>query len=456
MAYTIERAEPDQLDALCTIERKAVQLFRTHPVWPAYAAVEMPRGELLRALVRGYVWVALDIDGNELGFIWLDPMSRADAIGVAEIDVLPAHGQHGIGAALLEHACAWARAAGYRRVDLGTLADVPWNAPFYAKHGFVIVDKHAPAFAPELARDRENGFPDHLRVFMSRALAPLAAHDWHAWPAPARLNVCVRVVGRGDDDSAVLQAAYRLLDAGTELQVRARADAAIHCLGGVSEENLAMRAARLLREQAGDGPGADLALGRKLVPSGGLGADSSNAATVLVALNQLWQCGLGEDELAAVARRVGAHVPAFLCGEAAWVAMGGQITALHLPRRHYVLLDPGERGASAITPAVAELTPPTSPATISAFISGEAADNAFTAGVRKHHPQVAAALDWLGRHGAARLSGSGGCGFLEVRTLEQAQAIAARCPSAFTARVATGAAVSPLHEALSRHRRRQR
>lgn len=451
MAYTIERAEPAQLDALCAIERQAVQLFREHRAWPAYVAAEMPRGPLLRALVRGLVWVALDAAGNELGFVWLDPVSRTDAIGIAEIDVLPEHGRRGIGAALLEHACAWARAAGYRQVDLGTLADVAWNAPFYAKHGFAVVDKHAPAFAPELARDRENGFPDDLRVFMRRALAPLAAGEWSRWPVPARLNLFARLVGRDADGGAQWQRVYRLLDVGAEVRLRVRDDGEIRCLGAAADD-LAMRAARLLREQTNTAQGADIVAGPRIAPSGGLGADSANAASVLVALNQLWQCGLDDAALAELGRQVGAQVPALLRGASAWVDTVGQVAAVALPRRHYLLLDPDECVA---LPTMAELTAPAAPATISAFTSGEAAENACTAVVRKHHPRVAAALDWLGRHGAARLSGSGGCSFLEVRTLEQAQAIAARCPSAFTARVAIGAAVSPLHEALSRHRRGQ-
>lgn len=457
MAFTIERAEPAQLDALCVIERKAAQLFRGHPAWPAYAAVAMPRGELLRALARGLVWVALGADGSELGFVWLDPVPGGDAVEVAEIDVLPAHGRHGIGAALLEHACAWARAAGYRRVDLGTLGDVPWNAPFYARHGFGIVDKLAPAFALALARDRENGFPDDLRVFMSRSLAPPAAADWSVWPAPARLNLKLRVAGYRDDGSVALQAAYRRLDWSDEICLRVRADGVIRRLdtADADVEDVVMRAARLLRERTGTRHGAEFSLTRRVARGGGLGIDDSIAATVLVALNERWRCGLGDGAMAELAGRLGPQVAAFMHADPAWIEADGRTTPLALPRRHYVVLDPGEPGCVTTAPAMAELTPPVPPATISAFTSGEVAQNAFAAGVCRRHPRVAAALDWLGRQGVAQLSGSGGCGFVEVRTLEQAQAIAARCPATFAAHVVTAAAVSPLHEALVRHRRQQ-
>jgi 4-diphosphocytidyl-2-C-methyl-D-erythritol kinase len=187
MTFHIERARPDQVDALCVIERAAVELFRGHRAWPSYRRVSMPPEVLREAIARGLVWVALIGSGEPVGFVWLDTEEGGEAIGVAEMDVLPSHGQRGIGAALLEHACGWARMAGYHRVDLGTLADVPWNAPFYAKHGFDIVDKNRPELAFARERDRENGFPEDLRVFMSRPLAPPDAADWTAWPASRRL-----------------------------------------------------------------------------------------------------------------------------------------------------------------------------------------------------------------------------------------------------------------------------
>jgi len=155
MSYSIQRALPEQVEALCAIEREAMELFRGHRAWRFYAPVVMPPDLLRLAIERGLVWVALsDASGEPVGFVWLDTEDEA-GIGLAEIDVLPDWGGQGIGAALLEHACAWARAAGYRRITLGTLADVPWNAPFYARHGFVEVDKRDPAFAFARERDLE-------------------------------------------------------------------------------------------------------------------------------------------------------------------------------------------------------------------------------------------------------------------------------------------------------------
>ncbi|WP_240669072.1 GNAT family N-acetyltransferase [Dyella sp. M7H15-1] len=171
MSFRIERANTAHVQAICTIERTAIELFREHRAWPFYSVVSIPPEQLEEAIQQGLVWVALPDDRDEpVGFVWLDTEQGSEVAGIAEIDVLPEYSRRGMGAALLEHACDWARSAGYRRVDLGTLADVPWNAPFYAKHGFVVVDKNDPAFAYARARDRENGFPDTLRVFMSRTL----------------------------------------------------------------------------------------------------------------------------------------------------------------------------------------------------------------------------------------------------------------------------------------------
>ncbi|KZC39117.1 MULTISPECIES: 4-(cytidine 5'-diphospho)-2-C-methyl-D-erythritol kinase [Rhodanobacter] len=457
MPFPIERAEPNQVEALCAIERQAVQLFRGHPVWPSYSAMAIPSELLGQAIGRGLVWVARDGTGEPVGFVWLDTELSDGAIGIAEIDVLPAYGRRGIGAALLEHACAWAREAGYRWVGLGTLAEVPWNAPFYAKHGFAVVDKDDPAFAFARERDRENGFPDELRVFMSRPLAPPAPGEWTVWPAPAKLNLFLRITGRRADGYHELQTVFRLLDWGDEVRLRVRDDGVVRRtreVAGVPEAaDLVMRAAQLLRERTGTPLGVDIAVDKRIPMGGGLGGGSSDAATVLVALNQLWRLGLDEGVLAELGCRLGADVPVFVRGRSAWAeGVGERLIPLALPTRHYVVLDPHEPVPTAALFQAPELTRNAPPATISSFVSGETTENAFTPVVRARHPRVAAALDWLGGFGQARLSGSGGCVFLELRSLERAQAVARQCPATFTAHLATGVEVSPLHEAAARHR----
>jgi len=458
MNYRIVRALAEHVDALCEIERKAVQLFRSHPAWSSYLSMSIPPALLHLAISRGLVWAALDTSDEPVGFVWLDADVGEGAIGIAEIDVLPSHGRRGIGAALLEHACDWARAAGYRRVDLGTLADVPWNAPFYARHGFTAVDKNDPAFAFARQRDRDNGFPGHLRQFMSRHLPPLDAGDWSAWPAPAKLNLFLRIVGRRDDGYHELQTVFRLLDWGDEIRLRIRGDGQIRRLsdtpGVPAEHDLVTRAARLL--QADDGMGVDITVEKRIPMGGGLGGGSSDAATVLVALNHLWGRNLGIDALAELGRQLGADVPVFVRGRSAWAeGVGEKLTPLELPRRYHVVLDPHESVPTAALFQTPELTRNAPRATISSFVSGETAENAFTTVVRARHPRVAAALDWLAGFGEARLSGSGGCVFLETKSLDRAMAIARRCPAVFSAQVAAGVDVSPLNPALARYAARR-
>ncbi|HEX8776761.1 MAG TPA: GNAT family N-acetyltransferase, partial [Rhodanobacter sp.] len=147
MNCTIVPARLDQADTLCDIERAAQELFRGHPAWPSYAAATMDAQALAVAIGAGRVWVAMDEDGSVAGFVGVEV--EDGEVGIAEIDVLPSRGRRGIGAALLEHACAWAAESGYPSMVLGTLADVPWNAPFYARHGFAAIDpKH---YTPALA-----------------------------------------------------------------------------------------------------------------------------------------------------------------------------------------------------------------------------------------------------------------------------------------------------------------
>ena len=456
MTFSIERADPGHADALCAIERAAVQLFRGHAAWASYAAVSIPPELLQRAISRGLVWAALDTAGRPIGFVWLDTEVGSGGIGIAEIDVLPEYGRRGIGAALVEHACGWARAAGYRRVDLGTLADVPWNAPFYARHGFAVVDKNAPRFAFARQRDREHGFPDQLRVFMSRPLTSPTRGEWTVWPAPAKLNLFLRVVGRRPDGYHELQTVFRLLDWGDELRLRVRDDGEVRRtreVPGVPESSdLVVRAARLLQAHAGVAAGAEIEVAKRIPMGGGLGGGSSDAATVLVALNRLWQLDLAEDVLAELGRQLGADVPVFVRGRSAWAeGIGEKLTPMDLPRRHYVVLDPHETVSTAALFQAAELTRNAPRATISSFASGETTENAFAPVVRERHPRVAAALYWLGRFGDARLSGSGGCVFLESKSFDRAVAIAAQCPAAFTAWTAAGVDVSPLQDALARH-----
>lgn len=272
---------------------------------------------------------------------------------------------------------------------------------------------------------------------------------WTSWPAPAKLNLCLRIVGRREDGYHRLQTVFRLLDWGDEVRLRLRSDGRIvrhaDVAGVAAEDDLSIRAARLLARHAGHVPGADIAIVKRIPMGGGLGGGSSDAASVLVGLNHLWRTGLDVPALAALGLTLGADVPVFVHGRSAWAEGVGEILhRLELPERWYVIVDPGVAVPTAPLFQAPELTRNAAEATIPHFLSGHMAENAFEPVVRARFPAVAAALDWLGGFGHARLSGSGGCVFVELATQAAADAAAARCPERFSAYVARGVNTSAL------------
>lgn len=280
--------------------------------------------------------------------------------------------------------------------------------------------------------------------------------SWSAWPAPAKLNLFLHITGRRDDGYHCLQTVFRLLDWGDTVHLRLRDDGAIRrrsALPGVDEQDdLTLRAARLL--QAGVGghvPGVDVTVDKRIPMGGGLGGGSSDAATVLVALNALWRTGLSVDALAEMGLTLGADVPLFVRGCTAWAeGVGEKLTPLVLPSCRYVIVDPHAHVSTQALYAAPELTRDADPATIRAFLRGEVTGNAFEPVLRARSVRVAAALDWLGRFGPAGLSGSGGCVFLPVPGREDARRIASGCPGSFTAHVAGGVNVSGLAFAVEK------
>jgi 4-diphosphocytidyl-2-C-methyl-D-erythritol kinase len=281
---------------------------------------------------------------------------------------------------------------------------------------------------------------------------------WSQWPAPAKLNLFLHIVGRRADGYHLLQTVFQLLDWGDSVRLRVRADGEIARLGdidGVSAEaDLAVRAALALRERTGCRLGAQIRIDKRIPLGGGLGGGSTDAATTLVALNALWRTQLSVDELADLALTLGADVPVFVRGRSAWAeGIGERLVPVDLPRRHFVIVDPRVGVATGPLFQAAELTRNSVPTTIKAFLAGTETSNAFAPLVRARYPQIGAALDWLGQFGDARLTGSGGCVFVAVDSAARAATIVAKCPSDFVARHAVGVNESPLLEALKDFRR---
>jgi 4-diphosphocytidyl-2-C-methyl-D-erythritol kinase len=211
-----------------------------------------------------------------------------------------------------------------------------------------------------------------------------------------------------------------------------------------------MRAARLLAQHAGRDEGVAIELRKQIPVQGGLGGGSSDAATVLVALNTLWRCGLDLDTLAALGLRLGADVPLFVRGHAAWAqGVGEQLTQTVFGEAIYLVIKPAVAVSTAAIFQAAELTRNSPITTIRAFLT-DGGRNDCTAAVRSRYPEVAEALDWLGKFADARLTGTGSCVFAAMPDAGAASEVQRRLPARWTGFVTRGMNRSPLSDRLAR------
>ena len=284
--------------------------------------------------------------------------------------------------------------------------------------------------------------------------AVIPAAGWSEWPAPAKLNLFLRITGRRPDGLHELQTVFRLLDWGDRVFVRVRPDGVVHRDGGDTahipeEDDLVVRAARALQQASGSRRGADLRVAKAIPSGGGFGGGSSDAATVLRVLDRLWGTGLGEEALAALGLALGADVPVFVRGRNAWAeGVGERLRPIELPPAWYLLVDPGVHVPTRELFQAPELTREAAPATISDFVSGTVLGNAFEPVLRRRQPRVDAVLTELSRHGQARLTGTGGGCFVEFGNAAQAQEAQSALPASWRSHVVAGAARSPLLDAL--------
>lgn len=280
------------------------------------------------------------------------------------------------------------------------------------------------------------------------------AEGWSVWPAPAKLNLFLRITGRRPDGYHNLQTVFQLLDWGDSVRLRRRPDGMIRLAGdagyGVAEaDDLTVRAAKLLQKEANCSEGADIFVEKHIPLGGGFGGGSSDAATVLVALNQLWRTGLDEDALAALGLCLGADVPVFVRGRSAWAeGVGDRLTPLALPRASYLLVDSGVSVPTAELFQAPDLTRDAPAATIRDFVSGSVLGNAFEPVLRRRAEAVEATLQRLSQLGPAALTGTGGGCFVRFGARADAEAALAQLPPGTRAWVADGVDVSPLHRAL--------
>jgi 4-diphosphocytidyl-2-C-methyl-D-erythritol kinase len=274
------------------------------------------------------------------------------------------------------------------------------------------------------------------------------------WPAPAKLNLFLHVTGRRADGFHDLQTIFQLIDFNDSIGITPREDGEIvRSEGPVDvppESDLTVRAARALQAAAGVSQGVSLRVRKKIPMGGGLGGGSSDAATVLLALNHLWDCGLSLDDLARIGISLGSDVPVFIRGFSAWAeGRGERLTPVELPERWFVVIHPGVSVSTGSIFQATELTRNSPLITMHAhFESG--GRNDCEPVVRSRFPEVANALDWLGQFASARLTGTGSCLFAPCERAIDAERIAARVPDRWRSFVARGLNVSPMQERLSR------
>lgn len=273
--------------------------------------------------------------------------------------------------------------------------------------------------------------------------------NWY--PAPGKLNLFLHVLGRRDDGYHLLQTVYRLIERGDRVGVALRHDREIRRhdpLPGVpAEDDLCVRAARLLQEAAGGAQGADLALDKRLPIGGGLGGGSSDAATTLIVLNRLWGTGLSRDRLMVLALRLGADVPFFVFGQCAvGEGIGERLRALELPDAWYLVLVPPVALSTKDVFADNALTHNAKELKIPPFFSGMGANDLEPVALARS-AEIGAHLAWLrARCAKARMTGSGACVFAEFSTQAEARAVLGELPGAMRGFVARGLQRHPLYE----------
>jgi len=271
------------------------------------------------------------------------------------------------------------------------------------------------------------------------------------WPAPAKLNLMLRITGRRADGYHELQTVFQFLDLCDELSFRIRQDQSIRCTGIPElddDNNLIIHAARLLQANTHTHLGCDIHIHKILPMGGGLGGGSSDAATTLLALNRLWSTGLEIAQLAELGLQLGADVPVFVHGQSAWAeGIGEEISPISLPEPWFLVLTPAVHVSTSEIFCDSRLTRDADRIKIRDFLAGQHDNNCLPI-VRNRYPEVGDALDWLGNYADARLTGTGACIFAAFQSQQEAEALLNKAPAGLTGFVARGLNQSPVKALL--------
>lgn len=268
------------------------------------------------------------------------------------------------------------------------------------------------------------------------------------WPAPAKLNLFLHVLGRREDGYHRLQTLFQFLDYGDELSFEVRRDGLITRPEGAADvaeaQDLVVRAARALQTASGTVLGANIRVLKHTPMGAGLGGGSSDAATTLVALNTLWGAGLSVDALAHLGLQLGADVPVFVKGLASWAeGVGETLTPVTLPEPWYAVIAPDVLVSTAAIFSAPELQRDHAPITLDDYEHGLGVNDCAPVTCARY-PEVAAALGWLSRAAPARMSGTGSAVFAAFGDARAARAAIEGIPKNWRGFVAKGLNVSPL------------
>lgn len=273
-------------------------------------------------------------------------------------------------------------------------------------------------------------------------------------PAPAKLNLFLHITGRRADGYHTLQTLFQFVDYGDTLHFTPRDDGQIvlHAdLPGVAaEDNLIVKAAKRLQAAANTTRGADITLDKRLPMGGGIGGGSSDAATTLVGLNQLWQSGLSTQQLADIGISLGADVPVFVHGKAAWAeGVGELLTPVELEEPWYLVVIPPRSVSTAEIFSDQRLTRDTLPITLAAFREHGGRNDCLPV-VAARYSEIRNTLILLNNYCEAKMTGTGSCLFGAFPNEREADKVRARLPATLRSFVAKGCNVSPLHQLINK------
>lgn len=281
--------------------------------------------------------------------------------------------------------------------------------------------------------------------------------DFHQYQAPAKINLFLHITGQRADGYHKLQSVFQLLDFYDTVSIKPNKSGIIKRInqieGLAAQDDLCVRAALALQQATGCNDGAEISVKKQIPMGGGLGGGSSDAATTLLALNELWHLNLSRHKLIKIGIKIGADVPIFIFGKNAWAEGIGEIlTPLRLPTQYYVVLTPPVHVSTAQIFAHSRLTKDTKTLKIADFSKGTNSDlfrNDLEKVVCEEFSAVASSIKWLNQFGKARMSGSGASVFVAVNSLTEANEIFAQKPANTKGFVAKSLDQHPLYNSVT-------